>query len=107
MNGYSADELIRILKACKSAGVTELKIGETLVKFDGSEMPQVKRAKRDGKPLTETELKSAAVETNIKDNIEAAEDRLDLLQIEDPAHYERLMIEGELGDKRAVEETQH
>lgn len=107
MTGYSADELVRILRACKSAGVSELKIGDISVKFDGGETHQRTRAKIEFKPPTEIELKAAASDNLIRENVEDAEERLDLLQIENPALYERLMIEGELGERHTGDEAQH
>lgn len=106
-NKYTAEDLVRILKACKSAGVTELKIGDISVQFGRVEDRQTQRATSEIQPPTDTELKDAASDTLVRENVETAEDRLDLLQIENPALYERLVIEGELGDRRASAETQH
>jgi hypothetical protein len=104
---YTAEELVRILKACKSAGVTELKIGDISVQFCRVEDRQTKRVESEIHPPTEAELKEAASDTLVRENLESAEDRLDLLQIENPALYERMLIEGELGDRRASAETQN
>lgn len=95
---YSAEELVRILRACKSAQVTELKIGGIEVKFEHGETARTIGAKSDIKPLPEKEFKAAASENLIRENVESAEDKLSLMQIEDPALYEQLLIEGELGD---------
>ena len=95
---YSAEELVRILRACRSARVTDLKIGSIEVKFEHGETVQTIGEKSEVKPLPDKEFKAAVSENLIRENVESAEDQLSLMQIENPALYEQLVIEGELGD---------
>lgn len=95
---FSAEELVRILRACRSARVSELKIGSIEVKFESGETLQISGEKSEVKPLPDKEFKAAVSDNLVRENVESAEDKLSLMQIEDPALYEQLVIEGELGD---------
>jgi hypothetical protein len=96
---FDAGDLIRVLKACQKAGVVELKIGDIEVKFLAGETPKISKAKRDGVVVSESELEEIAENVKIGENLAEAEERLDLLQIDDPSLYERLVIERELEDR--------
>jgi hypothetical protein len=104
---FDARDLIRILKACKQAQVTELKIGDIEVKFGPGEAAELKTTRTEPPVVTETELKETESETRIVDSFVDAEDRLDLLQIDDPALYERLILERELVDNGRNEIAEH
>jgi hypothetical protein len=82
---FSADEFIRVIKACKAACVTELKIGDMEVKFGNGDTPKRKAKGSETPVVTERELENAQIEVNEAENLVEAEDRLDLLQIEDPS----------------------
>lgn len=102
----SAKDLIRVLKACKDAQVSELKIGEVEVKFGPGEAAKQQAVKRIETPaVTEGELKESQNLANVGDNLRDAEERMALLQIGDPAQYEQLLLEGELEDSAQI--TQH
>ena len=96
---FDAKDLIRILKACREAQVTELKIGDIEVKFGPGEAAQTTPKGFEYPQVTELELNEATKQVNVSENLTEAEDRLDLMQIEDPALYERLIIERELEDR--------
>ena len=104
---FDASELIRILKACKQAQVTELKIGDIEVKFGPGEAAELKTTRTETPVVTETELKEIEIKTNIVESFVDAEDRLDLLQIDDPSLYERLILEREIEDNGRNEITEH
>lgn len=104
----SADELVRVIKACHKARVTELKIGEIEVKFGNGETPEPKTTAVASPVVTEAELKEAQHEVLVKENLDHAEARLDLMQLEDPAQYERLILERELEDSgKSAEISEH
>lgn len=96
---YDAKDLIRVLTACRKTGVTELKIGDIQVKFGAGEADRIEKEKTEVFTLTDGEFQEAEKEVNINENVVEAEDRLELLQIDDPALYERLVIERELEDR--------
>ena len=104
---FDAKDLVRVLKACRQAGVTELKIGDIAVKFGASEIPQTEKVRIEHQPLTESELETAVKKANISDNVADAEDRLDFMQIDNPSLYEQLVIERELEDHGTTENTEH
>lgn len=95
---FSADELVRVIRACHKAGVTELKIGEILVKFGNGDTPERKTAGAAIPTVTEAELKEVQQHLLVEENLEHAEEQLSLMQLEDPAQYERLILERELED---------
>jgi hypothetical protein len=96
---FSADEIIRVIKACRTARVTELKIGDIEVKFGSGETPKRKTVGVEEPTVTESEFQTAQTDVNENENLDDAEDRLDLLQIDDPSLYERLVLERELEDR--------
>lgn len=104
---FSADEFIRLIKACRSARVTELKVGEIEVKFEPGEAAQALKRRTANPIVTETELKSAIDKVKVEENLSEGVDRLDLLQIEDPSLYEQLILERELVDSGREETAQH
>jgi len=105
---FSADEFIRVIKACKAAHVTELKIGDMEVKFGDGDTTKRKAKGSETPVVTEHELENAQIEVNEAENLVEAEDRLDLLQIEDPSLYERLVLERELEDRgKPTEVAEH
>jgi hypothetical protein len=101
---FSADEFIRVIKACRLARVTELKVGEIEVKFEPGEAAQAKTRQTASLIVTETEMKQATDKVNVEENLADGVDRLDLLQIEDPSLYEQLILERELIDSDRREE---
>lgn len=104
---FSADEFIRVLKACHKARVTELKIGDTVVKFELGDATQTTATKGETKVVSAGELQDAQREVLIGENLVEAENRLDLLQIDDPVRYERAIIEQELEDRGTTEISSH
>lgn len=104
---FNADELIRVIRACHKASVTELKIGNIEVKFGEAPKLEIRQGVTVLPEIVESELKKVQDEVNVAENLETAEDRLDLLQIEDPGLYERLVIERELEDRGTTEIAQH
>jgi len=102
---FSADEFIRVIKACRLARVTELKVGDIEVKFEPGEAAQALKRRTASPTVTETEMKLAIDKVLVEENLSDGVDRLDLLQIEDPSLYEQLILERELVDSDRREET--
>lgn len=103
-------EIARLVKACAEAGVQELKLGELHVLFKADQKaddflvaqtpePTKKRRKRSSKTeafdVVEDQMDLPFDET---DEIRMKEDQMDLLRIENPAEYERLLAMGELAN---------
>ena len=104
---FDANELIRVLKACRQVGVSELKIGDVEVKFGPGETAQAQKVEVESQTLTDTELEQAVNKANLSANIADAESRLNLMQIDNPALYEQLVLEQELEDNGTTQITDH
>jgi len=103
---FSADELIKVLKACKSAKITELKIGDILVKRESDETPAPGKVVAGAiKVPSDSELEDAQKDAEVRKELEESDDQLAFMQIEDPAEYERRLVEGELEDGRKAEDA--
>jgi len=100
----SAEEVCSILRVCGEAKVSVLKFRDLYVKFGGTAESQ-KNDVPSALPITpEAEIsdnsKQVAFEAIEKEMVLTKEERLALLQIEDPLEYERLVVNGELEDLR-------
>lgn len=101
---FSAEELIKVLKACKSARVTELKVGDIEVKLHGIENPGSGKMTDSSVTIpTDSELEDAHSEAELHKDASDADEQLAFMQIEEPAEYERLLVERELEDGRKVQ----
>lgn len=101
---FSANELIKILRACESTHVTELKIGDVVVKRDGLEVPFAGKRMSEISPPTDTELNDAHTDASLRSEADEADEQLAFMQIEAPEEYERLLVERKLEDGREVED---
>lgn len=105
---FSAKDLIRVLKACRESRVAELKIGDISVKFGNDDTTEPVNLGTLPPKLSDDEFHKAALNNNVRENLTAAEDRLALLQIDNPAEYERLVLERELEDSgKSAEIAEH
>lgn len=102
---FSTDELIKVLKACKSARVTELKIGDIEVKLAGNEKPQARKRASEFPIPTDSELEDAHNDAELRKDVEDADEQLAFMQIEAPEEFERLLVERKLEDGRRDEEA--
>lgn len=94
--GIEAKDLKALVRECAKRGVAELKIGNVHIKFGGVTPAKTPEAKSEILAPTAEELKSAEQKSLVEENVSFAEDRLALLQLEDPVAYERMIIEREL-----------
>lgn len=100
-----ADDIKKIVKACKQAGVTELKVGDLVVKFGRHpdtvsiestrvvELPLIP----DAKELEETQKLS-----ELQTEADEGDEMVANLLLEDPERYEQLLVERELGDREVT-----
>lgn len=90
-------ELVKIIKACRLAGVKELKVGELELRFGTGEAaePQV-LARENVRPPTDKELKAIEARLEEKDILDRADEELAHMQVEDPLQFEELLIQREL-----------
>lgn len=89
-------DLAKLIKICKASGVSELKIGDTEIKFGGSEDPQLYQTRDTVRVPTAKQLRETEELINIKENVDFVDDQLALMQIENPAQLEELLIQREL-----------
>jgi hypothetical protein len=91
-----AKDLVKIIKACVRANVTELKIDDVSIKFGPSEVAKPPEQKSEILVPSQQELEAESEKALVLDNVESAEERLANLQIENPALFEQLLLEREL-----------
>ena len=105
----SAEEVCSILKACGEAQVSVLKFRNLYVKFGGPAEHQKNDLATVSPIIPETEISEQAsnvsTEALLKEARLTKEERLALLQIEDPHEYEKLLFSGELEDDKTGEMT--
>lgn len=94
--GIEVKDLKEIIEICARTGVVELNVGDTSIKFGQGETAKPQENLSEIIAPAADELRVESEKALIKENVESAEDRLSRLQIEDPAEYERLLIEEEL-----------
>jgi hypothetical protein len=97
----TAEQICHILKACGESGVSKLK-------FAGLEAEFYKIAQSDilfpdAQPLPEAEISQAQAAESEKeglrwDEIRLKTERLAAMLVEDPAQYEKLLLDGDLTD---------
>lgn len=91
-------KLAELIKACKSANVTDLKIGSIEVKFAERNV-RIKRINQIESEIpipTAEQLETATRDSEIGDQLADAEDQMDLMPIENPVLFEQLLVEREL-----------
>lgn len=100
-HSLDAVELIKIIEACKVAGVSYLKHGAMEIKFQSGEAAKHELSLT---PPTDQELKEVETVVTRDRNFEEIEDELAVLQIENPSLFEELLVERELdlSGKKAI-----
>lgn len=100
----SAKDIVVLIRACKGMGVTELKFGSLHIRFS----EQVTQEKpRDQVPKIPVEtINQIEDETLESQESDIKQTQLELMLIENPAEYERLVQSGELDDREDTEERQ-
>lgn len=108
-----SDEVCAILKACGENGVRVLKFADLYVQFgpkpaparQSSEISPTDVRATENPPSPDTEMSETAtkIDQTTLDQLElqAKQDRLERMMLEDPAEYERLMASGDLTDAPA------
>ena len=91
----NAKDICDIIKACKGSGISELAVGDLIIRRGNPEALVEGIPTARAKPLLEEKIGVESLQT---DEQMTKEDRLALLQLEDPLEYERLMLAGDLID---------
>lgn len=99
----NAQEICKLIKACKGSGVTKLKFGDLEITFgEATEIARPKVPLTQETPTVSEEqlLKAQIIEAEAvkQDELTEAKDSLENMLIEDPEHYEELIVRGELED---------
>ena len=101
MPTISEKSINKLLMACAKCGVSHLKWGELEVSFNGMK-ENVSGTPRDPwvpPALSEETLKKFSSEQLLVDEARLKESQLAMMPIENPVEYERLLMEGKLGDE--------
>ena len=90
----TSNQIIDILKACKKAGVSEMKFGELSLSFGESHS---KRHKKSPDTEISDESRKAMVAQSLElEEINSREDELAEMLLTDPVKYEALLMDGGL-----------
>jgi len=95
MKEITIKDLAKIIKLCKSNGISSLKYGDIEISIAVPEKPAVTsypQARGSAK-----KAKIVAEKADLQDQFDRASEDLETLHLEDPAGYEALLIRGELG----------
>lgn len=96
-NDIDAKDLIKLINACKRARVAELKVGEVHVKFVAGDAEQTtEKSVESNFSISAQEVKVQEETTLVQQNVEAIEDRLAHMAVENPVEFEDLLIQGVL-----------
>jgi C4-type Zn-finger protein len=101
-----AKDLIKIIKACKGSGVSQLKLGEMEIRFGPGEAakPQVPTVESVETP-TDQELEEVKESVELRERLDSADEELAFMQVENPALFEELLVQREL-EGRGDEDTE-
>lgn len=92
-------ELIKLINACKRSGVTELNVGDVAIKLEkkGDSISSANKVSEIPIPSAD-ELKTQKEDALFQANIEASDEDLSTLHVEDPSRFEELLLSKELED---------
>lgn len=92
-----ANELIKLIRAAKKAGVSEMKYGELEIKFGPGEAAQsLVPAGETVEPPTDKELEQVDEASRKEEMLDQADEELAHMQVENPALFEEMLIQREL-----------
>lgn len=92
----SAKDICDIIKACKGSGISELSVGDLIIRRGvGEDTALVDTPIARSRPILEEKV---GVESLAEQEQMTKEDQLALLRIENPLEYERLLIAQDLID---------
>lgn len=99
-SGLSADDVVKILAACKESGVSRLVFSGLNVTMTPDPRTETIISQVPGLPSAETlqAMAELSEKGSVQDELSAKDRTLDELLIEDPLAYERLLREKELED---------
>lgn len=93
-----AKDLIKLVKACRTSGVSSLKIGDVEIKFkagDAAELPRIAPSEVVNPPSAD-ELKEIEKDVSERQELSDMESELDHMLLENPVLYEELLVQREL-----------
>jgi hypothetical protein len=93
----TAKDICNILRACRESGASKLKFAGIEAEF----FPADYMKASESLPEAEISVEQAAVvdeQQLARDEFRAKSERLAMMLIEDPAQYEKLLLDGELAD---------
>lgn len=107
VKNFSQIELVKLIKACRASGVSELSLGDLSISFGDQtkvdlKAPTVTQTK--GTEIKAEEISAEDLETQSR---QTKEEQLAFMQIENPSAFEQLMIEGELEDAGQPPSEEH
>lgn len=91
----SAKDICDIIKACKGSGISELSVGDLILRRGLIEDPLAETHIARSRPILEEKVGKESLEEQEQ---MTKEDQLALLRIENPLEYERLLIAQDLID---------
>jgi hypothetical protein len=88
---FNSTELCELIKSCAEHGVSKLTLGELMIEFGKIPEPVYVPT------LANVQANSEAEKVALLDaEVDVKEDQLSQMYIEDPANYERLLLQGDL-----------
>ena len=115
-SSFSPDEICRIIKSCKFAGVSSLELGNLKVRFASSVASEPNRRNKRTQAQEEavvsqetappTNHETQAQEALEVDELHLKEERLAMLMLEDPQEFERQLAAGDL-EEMVEDESEH
>lgn len=96
--GLTSTEICKIIKTARQSGVSELKFGELSFSFAKKEEKKPKITQKSVEITAEqlAEIEKVSMDAEKTAIMQETEDQLEILHLEDPNEYEKLLARGEL-----------
>jgi hypothetical protein len=91
----SADDLCKIIEKCSTSGVKDFKFGDMSLSFTGFKGWEVPSVEIQDIVAPRSERTDTINVSTTQDELEAKEEMLQQMLIEDPLQYEKLLVQGE------------
>lgn len=93
----SAKELVKLIKACRANGVSQLSFGDIRLEFGTKTMPSIEQPSTiQTKDVDQAKVEEIAIKDREKSELEIRQEQLEFMQLENPALFEQLLIERDL-----------
>lgn len=97
---FSVKELIKLVRACRASGVSELNFGDIHLVLHEKTRTHSTSPVIQTKEADQAKVEEISETDRLKSEVEMREEQLAYMQIENPARYEQLLIERDLEDGR-------